>query len=111
MWPAHEIIKYWNGDSVSSVICWYACQSVLFVQPIRSYNLISMLVQYSGTQRKILRNSVSVQDFSFALFEFFPSRKLAVTEHDHIYLFIYLNQQAYIMISGMVHDHHTKPRI
>ena len=41
---------------------------------------------YSGTRRKILRNSVTVQDFSFALFEFFPSRKLAVTEHDHMRL-------------------------
>ena len=33
-----------------------------------------------------MRNSVTVQDFSFALFEFFPSRKLAVTEHDHMRL-------------------------
>jgi len=41
---------------------------------------------YSGTRRKILRNSVKVQDFSFALFEFFPSRKLEVTEHDHMRL-------------------------
>ena len=30
----------------------------------------------SGTRRKKLRNSVKVQDFSFAPFEFFPSRKL-----------------------------------
>ena len=27
-----------------------------------------------------------VQDFSFALFEFFPSRKLAVTVYDHMRL-------------------------
>ena len=40
----HEIIKYRNGNSESSVICRYVCQSVLFVQPIRSLNLISMLV-------------------------------------------------------------------
>ena len=41
---AHEIIKYRNGNSESSVICQYVCQSVLFVQPIRSFNLISKLV-------------------------------------------------------------------
>ena len=35
---------YRNGNSESSVICQYVCQSVLFVQPIRSFNLISMLV-------------------------------------------------------------------
>ena len=29
---------------------------------------------------------VTVQDFSYALFEFFPLRKLAVTEHDHMRL-------------------------
>ena len=29
---------------MSSAICQYVCQSVLFVQPIRSFNLISMLV-------------------------------------------------------------------
>ena len=40
----HEIINYRNGNSESSVICQYVCQSVLFVQPIRSFNLISKLV-------------------------------------------------------------------
>ena len=40
----HEIIEYRNGNSESSVICQYVCQSVLFVQPTRSFNLISMLV-------------------------------------------------------------------
>ena len=28
---SHEIIKYRNGNSESSVICQYVCQSVLFV--------------------------------------------------------------------------------
>jgi len=36
--------EVWNGNSESSAICQYVCQSVLFVQPIRSFNLISMLV-------------------------------------------------------------------
>ena len=36
----HEIIKYRNGNSESSVIYQYIGQSVLFVQP----NLISMIV-------------------------------------------------------------------
>ena len=40
----HEIIKYRNGNSESSVICQYVCQLVLFVQPIRSFSLISMIV-------------------------------------------------------------------
>ena len=35
---------YRNGNSESSVICQYVCQSDLFVQPIRSFNLISLLV-------------------------------------------------------------------
>ena len=30
-----------------------------------------------------MRSFVTVQDFSFAPFEFFPTRKLTVTEHDH----------------------------
>ena len=36
--------EVWNGNSEFSAICQYVCQSVLFVQPIRSFNLISMLV-------------------------------------------------------------------
>ena len=66
-------------------------QCLLFDPSVNEYVLMQyeqnvLYINYSGTQWKILRNSVTVQDFSFALFEFFPSRKLAVTEHDHMRL-------------------------
>ena len=66
-------------------------QCLLFDPSVNEYVLMQyeqnvLYINYSGTQWKILQNSVTVQDFSFALFEFFPSQKLAVTEHDHMRL-------------------------
>ena len=46
---------------------------------------IAYQTKQSGTWRKKLRNSVTVQDFSFAPFEFFPSRKLEVSVYSSFF--------------------------
>ena len=59
--------KVWNGNSESSAICQYVCQSVLLVQPIRSFNLISMLVhsQYELRELNIERRELDRNSLLF----------------------------------------------
>ena len=95
--------EVWNGNSESSAICQYVCQSVLFVQPIRSFNLISMLVHCLHmkitTCLLVLINQLRKLDNSF-------SCELVSSLSAYESCLIYLEQscQSYIipMLSGVL---------
>merc|ERR1711867_240160 len=100
-----------NGNSESSAICQYVCQSVLFVQPIRSFNLISMLVHCLHmkitTCLLVLINQLRKLDNSF-------SCELVSSLSAYESCLIYLEQSCHsILSSSMVlllyAAPHTKP--
>ena len=93
--------EVWNGNSESSAICQYVCQSVLFVQPIRSFNLISMLVHCLHmkitTCLLVLINQLRKWDNSF-------SCELVSSLSAYESCLIYLEQSCHsILSSSMVH--------
>ena len=97
--------EVWNGNSESSAICQYVCQSVLFVQPIRSFNLISMLVHCLHmkitTCLLVLINQLRKWDNSF-------SCELVSSLSAYESCLIYLEQSCHSILSSSMLDTHVE---